>query len=101
MVIYVRQSNSPILGLCILFFLSHLKELEYKDSVLSLDLTVALFGTCLSLCLNSVLLWYTPTEEIMWLQYVTITLNLATLTKAFAGAIGFDVVQLRLQRSLL
>ena len=84
-----------------LWFLPNHEELDYMDSVLCLDLTNALFGPCLTICFNSVLLWYTPTEEIKWSQYLSIGFSLFVLTKTFAGAIGFDVEHLRLQRSLL
>ena len=84
-----------------LWFLPNHEELDYTDSVLCLELINALFGPCLTICLNSVLLWYTPTEEIKWSQYISIGFSLFILTKTFAGAIGFDVEHLRLQRSLL
>ena len=84
-----------------LWFLPNHEELDYMDSVLCLELINALFGPCLTICLNSVLLWYTPTEEIKWSQCLSIGFSLFVITKTFAGAIGFDVEHLRLQRSLL
>ena len=83
-----------------LWFLPNHKELDYNDSVLSLQLISALFGRSLKICLNSVLLWYTPYEEIKWSQYVSIGFSLVVLTKAFAGALSFDVEQIMKQRSI-
>ena len=74
-----------------LWFLPNHEELDYKDSVLCLDLTNALFGCCLTICLNSVLLWYTPTEEMKWSQYLSIGFSLFVLTKTLAGGLSFDV----------
>jgi hypothetical protein len=84
-----------------LWCLPNHEELDYKDSVLSLELTSALFGPSLTICLNSVLLWYTPNEEIKWSQYVSIGFSLFILTKTIAGALSFDVEKIRQQRSLL
>ena len=83
-----------------LWFLPNHEELDYKDSVLSLELTSALFGPCLTICLNSVLLWYTPNEEMKWSQYVSIGFSSVVLTKAFAGALSFHVEQIIKQRSI-
>ena len=84
-----------------LWFLPNHEELNYKDSVLSLELMNTLFGPCKTICLNSVLLWYTPNEEIIWSQYISIGFSFFIITKTFGSVLSFDEDDIRFQRSLL
>ena len=81
-----------------LWFLPNREDLDFKDSILCLELTSTLFGSCLSVCLNSVLLFCTPKGEFNWSQYVSICFSLLMITKAFAGALYFDSDHERLER---
>ena len=60
----------------------------------SLMLLSTLFGHCLAICINSVLLLaFTPNEEIKISQYISIASSVLIMTKTFAEVLDFKIVK--------
>ena len=74
---------------CYPWFLPQKNDYDRDDLRLFLDIMKAIFGSCLSVCLQSVLLAYTEVEDIKVTQILSICFGLIVITKTTAGMLSF------------
>ena len=99
----VKETSQGVLSVCFeLTLMSKLRSNFLVDSLRkvadethpSLMLLSTLFGHCLAICINSVLLLaFTPTEEIKISQYISIASSVLIMTKTFAEVLDFKIVK--------
>ena len=74
---------------CYPWFLPRKEDHKRNDSKMFLEIMRTIFGTCLCVCLQSVLLAFTETQQIKPTQILSISFSLICITKATVGLLSF------------
>ena len=74
---------------CYPWFLPQKDDYDRDDLRLFLDIMKTIFGSCLSICLQSVLLAYSKVEDFKVTQILSICFGFIVITKTTAGMLSF------------